>query len=85
MWSLAEIGVQLASARKASRLTQSELARRAGVSRPTIDLLENGRARELGYSKLARILAVVGLELKLQAMSPQRPTLDDLLEESGND
>lgn len=86
MLSLSEIGLQVASARKNRRLTQTVLANRAGVSRPTIDLLENGRATEIGYSKLVRILLVVGLELRLQTSAPERPTLDDLLkEESGDD
>ncbi len=86
MLSLIEIGRQIASARKNRQLTQTKLANHAGVSRPTIDLLENGRASEIGYSKLVRILAAVGLELRLQKMAPERPTLDDLLkEDSGND
>lgn len=86
MIDLAEIGRRVASSRKQNRLTQLELATRAGVSRPTIDLLENGRATEIGYSKLARIVAVLGLEFRLQSVSPQRPTLDDLLkEDSEND
>jgi transcriptional regulator with XRE-family HTH domain len=81
MEGLADIGRRVASTRKQNRLTQLELARKAGVSRPTIDLLENGRAREIGYSKLTRILAVLGLEFRLQPVSPQRPTLDDLVKE----
>ncbi len=81
MVGLAEIGGLVASARKQNGLTQLELARKAGVSRPTIDLLENGRATEIGYSRLTRILAVLGLEFRLQAASPQRPTLEDLLKE----
>jgi transcriptional regulator with XRE-family HTH domain len=86
MIALTEIGRQVASARKQKRLTQLELGTKAGVSRPTIDLLENGRATDIGYSRLSRILAVLGLELRLQPTSPSRPTLDDLLkEESGGD
>ena len=85
MNSLAEIGQRIASARKERRLTQTELASRAGVSRPTIDLLENGRASEIGYSKLARILAAVGFELRLQTIARERPTLDDLLKEDSGD
>jgi len=85
MNSLAEIGERIASARKERRLTQTELASRAGVSRPTIDLLENGRASEIGYSKLARILAAVGFELRLQTIARERPTLDDLLKEDSGD
>ena len=86
MISLGEIGTRIASARKRNGLTQFELARRAGVSRPTVDLLENGRASEIGYSKLVRILAVLGLQFRLQPVTPERPTLDDLLrEESESD
>jgi len=85
MIGLKEIGQRIASARKENRLTQLELATKAGVSRPTIDLLENGRATEIGYSKLARILSLLGLELRLQPIAPERPTLDDLLKEESAD
>jgi transcriptional regulator with XRE-family HTH domain len=85
MLSLDDLGASIAPARKANRLSQLELARKAGVSRSTIDLLENGRAREIGYSKLTRILAAIGLELKLQAIARERPTLDDLLKENADD
>lgn len=85
MLSLDDLGARIAPARKAKRLSQLELARKAGVSRSTIDLLENGRAREIGYSKLTRILAAVGLELALQPTESKRPTLDDLLKEAAND
>lgn len=81
MLDLAEIGQRITSARRQNGLTQLELARKAGVSRPTLDLLENRRATEIGYSKLARILAVLGLEFRLQPVSPHRPTLEDLLKE----
>jgi transcriptional regulator with XRE-family HTH domain len=81
MFVLVEIGQRIASKRKQNGLTQLQLAAKAGVSRPTIDLLENGRATEIGYSKLARILAVLGLEFRLQPVSPHRPTLEDLLQE----
>ncbi len=85
MIDLREIGRSVAAARRERHLKQLELAQRAGVSRPTIDMLENGRAAELGYSKLIRILAVLGLELRLQTIAPERPTLDDLLKESVDD
>jgi transcriptional regulator with XRE-family HTH domain len=85
MIGLSDLGGAIATARKGARLTQFELAKRAGVSRATIDLLENGRASEIGYSKLARILRVVGLELRLQPIALERPTLDDLLREDADD
>ena len=84
MQVLSEIGVQIALTRKQRKLTQVQLAEKAGVSRATIDLLENGRASEIGYSRLARILTAVGLELHLQAVTSQRPTLDDLLNEDSD-
>ncbi len=84
MISLAELGQNIARARKTEGMTQDQLAKRAGVSRPTIALLENGRATEIGYSKLARIFAVLGLELRLQPKATQRPTLDDLLKEESD-
>lgn len=85
MLGLQDLGTKISAGRKQRRLSQLELARKAGVSRATIDLLENGRAREIGYSKLSRILAALGLELELRAISRERPTLDDLLRESGDD
>jgi transcriptional regulator with XRE-family HTH domain len=81
MESLSQIGMRLAEARKHLKLSQQEIARRAGVSLRTINLLEGGNATDLGYSKLARILAASGLELRLQPIAQQRPTLDDLLRE----
>lgn len=85
MTSLAELGIAIAAARRQIQLRQLDLARKAGVSRSTMDLLENGRAHEIGYSKLIRILTAVSLELKLQPMASERPTLDDLLRESRDD
>jgi transcriptional regulator with XRE-family HTH domain len=84
MIALQEVGAQIALARKQRELTQVRLAEKAGTSRATIDLLENGRASEIGYSRVARILAAVGLELRLQAVTSQRPTLNDLLNEDSD-
>lgn len=78
---LSSIGPRISERRKSLRMTQTELARRAGISRATVDALENVRLGELGFSKVARILTVLGLELKLQQARSCRPTLEDLLEE----
>ncbi len=83
--NLDSIGAQIAEHRKKLKLSQAALARKAGISRATIDALENGRAGELGFAKLTKLLAALGLELKLQAASSQRPTLDELLEEDRDD
>ena len=82
---LISIGNQIAMRRKTLKLSQAALARKAGISRATIEALENGRAGEVGFSKVARLLAALGLELKLQAASSHRPTLDELLEEDRDD
>lgn len=85
MLDLISVGTQIAARRRNLNLSQSALARKAGISRATLDALENGRAGELGFSKLTRLLAALGLELRLQAATAQRPTLDELLEEDRDD
>jgi transcriptional regulator with XRE-family HTH domain len=85
MMDLIDLGESIAAARKEKRLSQTEVARRAGVSRSTIDLLENGRGHEIGFSKASRLATAVGLELTLRAARSERPTLDDLLRESADD
>jgi transcriptional regulator with XRE-family HTH domain len=85
MQDLISAGKQVAESRKKLGLNQAELSRKAGISRATLDALENGRLGELGFSKLARVLAALGLEIKIQPASSIRPTLDELLEEDRND
>jgi len=85
MLTISFIGSQVAAKRKALRLSQSELAKKAGVSRATLDALENGRSGELGYSKITKLLSALGLQLRLQEADSRRPTLDELLEEDRND
>ena len=79
--SLNEIGERVAKHRRDLRLTQSDLAERAALSRSSLDALENGRAGELGYNKILRILSVLGLDLEIRPIKSRRPTLEDLREE----
>ena len=79
------IGAQIAAARKKRGWTQAQLAKRASVSRATIEALENARTGELGFSKVTKILSALGLELKLQETSAARPTLDELMQEQSDD
>jgi transcriptional regulator with XRE-family HTH domain len=81
MLDLTSIGSTIAEQRKSLKLTQRELAHRAGISRATLDALENGRTGELGFSKVARILTALGLDLTLQKAGSPRPTLEELIEE----
>jgi transcriptional regulator with XRE-family HTH domain len=82
---LISLGGQIAERRKRLKLSQTELSRRAGLSRATLDALENGRAVELGFSKVTKLLAALGLELTLQTASSPRPTLDELMQEDRDD
>ena len=81
MLDLAALGKLIRQHRRAQRLTQAELAQRARVGRSTLDALENGRSTELGFGKVARILAALGLTLKLGEGNRGRPTLEDLFDQ----
>lgn len=67
--------------RKRRGLTAQTLAQLANVDRTLISKLENKKLPELGYAKVSRILAILGLELSVR---PERglPTLDDLQREN---
>ena len=85
MLGLISIGEQIAAHRKRLKLSQAELSRMAGISRSTLDALENGRVGELGFSKVAKLLASLGLELTLRTATSHRPTLDELMQEDRDD
>ena len=85
MLDLISIGKEIAESRRKLKFSQSALARKAGLSRATLEALENGRAGELGFSKVTRLLAALGLELTLRTARSQRPTLDELMQEDRDD
>jgi transcriptional regulator with XRE-family HTH domain len=81
MMDLTTLGEAIKTARKGLGMTQTDLASHALVSRPTIARLETGRATDLGYRSLVRILNQVGLDLRLTTLNRERPTLDDIMAE----
>jgi transcriptional regulator with XRE-family HTH domain len=83
--TIREIGQIVATARSSAGLRQTDLAAKAGLSRATIDALENGRASDIGASKLSRVLATLGLELSIRPATNERPTLDELMKEDSDD
>jgi transcriptional regulator with XRE-family HTH domain len=85
MLTLFSLGGEIATRRRKLGLSQSEFAQRASVSRATLDALENGRTGEVGFSKITKILSVLGLEIELQNAVARRPTLDQLMEEDRDD
>lgn len=73
-----DVGARLRDLRLQRNMTQIDLARRAGVSRPTIGSLE--RRGQGTIETLARVLYVLGRERELEALlAPDPPsTLEDL-------
>ncbi len=60
---LRDIGYRVRSERIRKGLTQARLAEEAGLSRATLNGLEKGTVRELGFHKLDAVLGILGLEL----------------------
>ena len=61
-----ELGHEIRRARLARGMTQAQLAAVAGISRPTLNLLESGLVRDLGVRKVLAVLDRLGLELTWQ-------------------
>lgn len=66
--SVTAMGSVIRSHRKASGLSQKDLAKAAGVSRATLNYLESGREdMEIGASKLLALLEVLGVPVGIPA------------------
>tara|TARA_R110000751_G_scaffold138868_3_gene242635 strand:- start:8772 stop:9077 length:306 start_codon:yes stop_codon:yes gene_type:complete len=76
-----DIGETIRNHRRAKGMRQVDLAAAAGVSRSTLNALENGKLHELGIRKIGTLLAILGLRLTTEAGTPRRPTLEDLIRE----
>lgn len=51
--------------RKRRGMTQSELARRAGMHRPAIVMIENGRQSDLNIEALIRVADALGVSIDM--------------------
>lgn len=80
MTSLADVSDMLKTVRRESRLSQEELARRAGVARTTVARMETLAKNDMSVSVLVRLLEAAGYDLKVVAHGHAR-TLDDILAE----
>lgn len=67
------IGLLVAERRRGRRLTLQALATEAQVGRSTLAALESGKLRELGYGKVVRICAAVGLVLEARPTALDEP------------
>ena len=68
---LREIGKLVRTRREVLGLSQQRLARLAGLSRTTINLLETGSLADLGIAKVTELLGLLGLVL--DAHQPDAP------------
>ena len=66
---LSDLGAIIRERREALGLTQSRLAQLSGLSRQTLVGLEARELSDLGFNRVARVLAVLGLDL-----DPPSPT-----------
>ena len=76
---LAKIGKTIRAARQAHGLTQMRLATMASISRGTLNGLETGIVKELGFHKLDTILNILGYDLAPAAPSPPGRTAQEFL------
>jgi transcriptional regulator with XRE-family HTH domain len=53
-------------------MTQAQLARAAGLSRETLNLLENGLVRDLGIRKVLAVLDHLSLSMTVEETTPPR-------------
>jgi transcriptional regulator with XRE-family HTH domain len=70
--NLLQIGHKVRERRAALGLSQLRLAKLSGLSRSTVNQLENGVLRDLGVAKLMSLLDLLGLSMQARVTSPRR-------------
>lgn len=80
MTTLSDVAEQLKAARTEAKLTQTELAARAGVARTTLARMETLGRGDMSVSVLVRLLEAAGYDLKVVKTGHTR-TLEDILAE----
>lgn len=69
---LRDIGENIKLARKRRKLSESQMAERAGISRSTVQLLEKGEPG-VSMSAYVQVLFVLGLESDLKKIAAEDP------------
>lgn len=82
METLTDLGVAVAARRKLLKVSQSDVADRAGLTRETLVRFERGQLAEFGSRKLMAVLAVLGMEITF-VEAGLSGTLDELRRERG--
>jgi transcriptional regulator with XRE-family HTH domain len=83
--ALASIGKTVRQTRRSKRLSQDRLSELSGVSRARIAALEGDTITDITFGNLLSILQALDLDLRVVAFSRQRPTLEDLRAEQGEE
>lgn len=73
--NLGEIGKQIQSKRKEAGLLQEQLAKLSGLSRVTVNQLENGTLNDIGYAKLNGILDMLGMDMEMNSRQGMKNAL----------
>jgi transcriptional regulator with XRE-family HTH domain len=81
MQTLVDVGKALQQARLQKRLSQEELAQRAGVARVTLSRMETAAKTDMSLTALLRLARALGYELRLVERGRQRTLLDVLAEQ----
>jgi len=68
--TLIELGNKIKELRKQKGITQEELAKRVGISRPTLSKLENNFLTDVSVVILDKILNELGYELDIKNRNP---------------
>lgn len=71
-----ELGQKIREARTGKGMTQSELAAAAGLSRNTLNRLENGLFPDLGIRKASALLEELGMDLTVTAINQTKKMPD---------
>ena len=74
------LGHEISAFRQQQGVSQQQMADHLGISRATINALENGRSGDIGIRKVMKILDYLGKELAIRDKSPF-PTLEELSDE----
>src|SRR5882762_9357561 len=72
MSSLQELGTTVRDRRSEMGLTQARLAKLSGLSRATVNQLENGAVEDLSFNRASKLLNAIGLTINVSESHPRR-------------
>ena len=67
---LSELGERIKTLRKERKLSQEELAKRAGISRNTLSKLENGYVANISIVTFEKVLNILGYQIDIKRNNP---------------